>query len=92
VSYDLFFRARPGKTPASAVDFANYFQSRPRYDADEEACFYSNEDTGVYFNFALGDTGNEDEPDLLPISFNINYVRPHIFGLEAEPELISVRS
>jgi hypothetical protein len=40
---------------------------------------YENEDTGVYFIF--------DEPEDGAVLFNLNYFRPHTFGLEAAIEL-----
>lgn len=86
MSYDLYFNSRDG-SKLSAQAFAEYFKQRPNYEVSDQQAIYQNEATGVYFIFDLGDVGNEDAPDLAPLSFNLNYMRPHIFGLEAEPEI-----
>ncbi|MGN6671303.1 MAG: hypothetical protein ACTHJ4_07185 [Candidatus Nucleicultricaceae bacterium] len=57
----------------------NYFTSRSNYKISEAQAWYENEATGVYFSFNVG-----DEYDL---EFNINFCRPHYFGLEAAKEL-----
>jgi hypothetical protein len=54
----------------------------------------------VYFSFDYTDAKDvdpeeiEEQPNdgLVPtgLSFNINYIRPHFFGLEAEPELAAL--
>jgi hypothetical protein len=85
VSYDLFFSPKEGAPPPAADDVRAWFAARPHYDVSEEQAVYENDDTGVYFVFepAEGDAG-EDEGGW---TFNINFARPHVFGLEAEPEL-----
>ena len=100
MSYDLFFRFRPGALHASASEILDFFKSRPGYECSETQAWYSNETTGVYFSFEIEERGTAEEageqfdeeapppdPDAAPVSFNINYYRPHFFGLEAEPEL-----
>lgn len=87
MSYDLYFKSRAGKSSPSAEDFAAYFRARPNYEVSKQQAIYENEATGVYFIFDIGSVENEEEPGLLPLSFNLNYLRPHIFGLEAELEL-----
>ncbi|MEM7476571.1 MAG: hypothetical protein AAF483_16410 [Planctomycetota bacterium] len=79
MSYDLFL-----KSNASALDadeFAAYFETRSNYKVDKGHAFYENEDTGVYFSFeVVSDEANT-------VAFNLNYFRPHFFGLEAAPEV-----
>ncbi len=100
MSYDLFFLRRPGEKPLTYSELEEYFLSRPNYKANESQFWYENEDTGVYFSFEYGDPSDaglylEDETEQLPdddwvdagLSFNLNYYRPHTFGLEAELEL-----
>jgi hypothetical protein len=85
MSYDLYFRAH-GLVPSTA-DVLDYFRGRSNYEVSEQQATYSNDITGVYFVFDAGDPGLEDDPPVLPLSFNLNYFRPHIFGLEAEVEV-----
>jgi hypothetical protein len=86
MSYDLWFRTRDGSRldPQALTD---YFQQRPNYQLSEQQAVYESDATGVYFIFDIGDPEVEDQPGLAPLAFNLNYMRPHIFGLEAEPEL-----
>jgi hypothetical protein len=88
MSYDLFFRSRPSERPINAGTFREYFGNRRRYDISAGSqAWYSNDDTGVYFGFDLSEPG--DDPDLpaMDATFNMNFYRPHIFGLEAETEV-----
>lgn len=92
MSYDLFFIKN--KRKFLKTDFVEYFQSRPLYNIEGNQAWYSNEDTGVYFCFEYQDENSENLEELEAstkyiASFNINYNRPHIFGLEAEPEVKS---
>lgn len=93
MSYDLFFRSRSPGSRLSRDDFMRHFAGRPRYEVMESQAWYSNEDSGVYFSFEYSvrddDPHGEDESDatLAPVSFNLNFFRPHTFGLEAEPEV-----
>jgi hypothetical protein len=84
VSYDLDFLVRPDQDPPTAPAFREYFRSRRWYEDQGEQLGYANADTGVYFSFHLGAAA----PACL--SFNINYFRPHVFGLEATRELAAV--
>jgi hypothetical protein len=85
MSYDLYL-----SSPQLNLDaFTRYFKGRAQYHVGGE---YWNEDTGVYFNFYFDERGIEDEeaPELMRrphAQFNLNYFRPHVFGLEAEPEV-----
>ena len=86
MSYDLYFKLRkPEPLPFGA--FAAHFQPRRNYKVLPQQAICQNEDTGVYFSFDLGKLQNEERTDLLPIKFNLNYMRPHVFALEAEPEV-----
>jgi hypothetical protein len=93
VSYDLFFRSRSPESLFSRDEFVHYFTGRASYQVKDSQAWYSNEDSGVYFVFewnARGDDreeGEETDPSLIPVAFNMNYFRPHPFGLEAESEV-----
>jgi hypothetical protein len=78
MGYDLYFESRSGK-PLDRKSFAAYFKGRPNYEVANGQALYQNEDTGVYFIF--------DEPAEGIIAFNLNFFRPHVFGLEAAIEL-----
>ncbi|MDP3735760.1 MAG: hypothetical protein Q8R02_00125 [Hyphomonadaceae bacterium] len=94
MSYDLLMI--PAQFDAAAIrDWLGY---RPHVDLRETEdsdgvtttqAVYSNEDTGVYFAFSISERGiPEDGIESTPaVVFNLNYVRPHIFALEAEPEV-----
>src|SRR5688572_31583938 len=75
VSYDLFLYPRNG---TSIEEIRAHFSSRPNYQVTESQALYESATTGVYFSFSIQDES---------IDFNINYFRPHVFALEAEPEL-----
>jgi len=90
MSYDLFFH-KPGLTESQ---FSAYFSARPNFKLGPKQAVYENEDTGVYFSFDFGigeddaEVNDEGEVNERPdASFNLNYFRPHFFGLEAEPEV-----
>jgi hypothetical protein len=86
MSCDLYFKSgKAGPPPFGA--FAAHFRLRRNCKVLPQQAIYQNEDTGVYFMFELGKLQNEERPDLLPIKFNLNFFRPHIFGLEAELEV-----
>jgi hypothetical protein len=88
MSYDLFFRSRSPAKSISRPDFVRYFGGRKFWEVKGAQAWYSNEDSGVYFSFDYAES-DDDRADrsLLPVSFNLNYFRPHPFGLEAEPEV-----
>jgi hypothetical protein len=91
MSYDLYFRTRQGAEAPNMDRLRAYFSQVPHFELKSNSEVYSNEDTGVYFNFEFTpDTDKNLPPDIedgntLPVCFNINYYRPHVFGLEAEP-------
>lgn len=90
MSYDLHFWTTG--EPPSRDELLAYFGTRPHFQLQEDGAFYEREDTGVYFQFGLGGEPDEDEEDAppgrsVPVHFNLNYNRPHTFGLEAEREV-----
>lgn len=80
-------------TPITGDTFRDFFSNRPHYKTDDRGqAWYSNEDTGVYFLFELSPPvkqGEERDLEQGDVSFNLNYYRPHVFGMEAEPEVAS---
>ncbi|HEX4350991.1 MAG TPA: hypothetical protein VH251_11415 [Verrucomicrobiae bacterium] len=89
MSYDLYFNARNSDSKIGVNDFAAYFRQRQNFEVSDQQAVYQNKITGVYFVFDLADAKSEEQPNLVPVSFNLNYYRPHIFGLEAEIEVDS---
>jgi hypothetical protein len=87
MSYDLYFKSKGQGVKLAGGDVASYFQQRKNYKVTGRQALYQNETTGVYCCFDLGDVEGVEANDLLPISFNLNYFRPHIFGIEAEREV-----
>lgn len=81
MSYDLYFSAPRG--PVSLADLEAYFRGRPHVEVDSGQVFYRHPDTGVYCSFDLAAREGHD----VPCAFNLNYFRPHVFGLEVEPVL-----
>ena len=89
MNYDLFFRPTAQTPPCESRRFANFFEGRAFYKVEDDRADYVNEDTGVFFNFQF-DEGLEDpygDPASFPVCFSMNYLCPHVFGLEAEPEV-----
>jgi hypothetical protein len=102
MSYDLYFRSR-SSAAANPPDFAGWFRSREHYQVNEAHAVYFNRRTGVYFEFRYNeefdeadgdskgggtkDAGTKSDKPLLPVAFNLNYIRPRVFALEAEPEV-----
>lgn len=84
MSYDLFFTS----PQISRQDFDAYFGEHPLYAVENGQAVYTNQDTGVYFSFEHDDSPSDDPeaPDGT-VAFNMNYFRPHFFGLEAEVEV-----
>lgn len=92
MSYDLFLLPRPGNQ-LSRSDFLEFFESRMHFTVQDDQATYMNDATGVYFVFDFSE-GMEDldvsEAMRGPhLAFNLNYYRPHIFGLEALQEVIA---
>jgi hypothetical protein len=78
MSYDLSFRRDQGAPSWDTL--ARWFAGRRSFKVDDKQAVYENGDTGVYFLFDRSDAA-------VPIAFNINYCRPHVFAFEAEPVL-----
>lgn len=97
MSYDLFFRTRAESPPLTPEAFQAWFQERPHYRVSGGEAAYGNEATGISFSFNLSsgeeledEEALEDEEEPAPridAAFNLNYLRPHTFALEAEPEV-----
>lgn len=85
MGYDLYFRR---ERQIDEAEWAGYFGARPHYQLNGRQAFYANEDTGVYFSFDL-ERGGQEQPEEEPpaASFSLNYYRPHVFALEAAPEV-----
>lgn len=81
----------PARRPAidlTLEGFNAYFSDRPNFELKATQAWYSNEETGVYFSFDYGEPESDDAwLPRLPVSLNVNYFRPHTFGLEAQLEL-----
>lgn len=91
MSYDLFFQRQNG-AGLTRGEFSDYFGARPHYKVEANGqALYENEDTGVYFimehNEVEGIVKTEDLSEYSPANLSLNYLRPHIFTLEAEPEI-----
>lgn len=93
MSYDLYFVTRNGaRLDAARVE--EYFSGRLHYQCGQPEYFYSNDDTGVYFQFTLdeydttkNEARDEDAGCETAALFNINFCRPSYFIHEAEPEV-----
>ena len=83
MSYDLYFRHTK---PLDLAVVRAFFEGRG-YKVSETQAFFENESTGVYFGFDF--RPEKPEGSAASIAFNINYYRPHVFGLEAASELTS---
>jgi MoxR-like ATPase len=86
MSYDLMFYKKEGAAVSSS-EIKDYLGDVPNIEGGENGLWgYENEDTGVYCTFAfsqpeISTTTAGFEP--LGFSFNLNYLRPGFFGLEA---------
>ena len=91
MSYDLFFKYQ-GSKQLTLEEFERYFESRLNYKVNDKQAFYENEDTGVYFSFdyeqpIIDKENTEIFSGSARIGLYINTYRPHVFALEAEPEV-----
>jgi hypothetical protein len=87
MSYDLFFTARREEANLTVASFAEFFRRRKNYQVSDQQAIYENEDTGVAFIFDFDDAEEGEPGGGATLSLNLNYWRPHVFGLEAETEL-----
>src|SRR5262245_27894398 len=83
MSYDLFFKFK--KPPESFDCFIEYFSKRTNYSVGDRYADYRSH-TGVYFSFSWEKPESSEEGDW-DVHFKLNYVRPRVFALEAEPEI-----
>lgn len=95
MSYDLFFYKQKG-SPLTELTIRNYLaENLTKPNEQNTQWWFENEDTGVYFCF---ETTHESEFenyselfesfkefDNVRFMFNINFIRPDFFGLEAFP-------
>jgi hypothetical protein len=85
MSYDLYFT----KPRISREQFETYFAENSLYQVSKGEALFRNRRTGVYFVFRYEDPKAADDEEIACCaSFNLNYYRPHYFGLEAEPEVM----
>lgn len=93
MSYDLFFYKQKG-SEISTEKISKYLSDNiAQSDEVSSQWFYENKDTEVYFSFDYNEPDEDIEPDeeFEPIenfddtnfSFNLNFMRPSFFGLEA---------
>jgi hypothetical protein len=81
MSYDLFLSR---DEPLGLEEYEEFFSARTNYKCSGGQAVYQNETTGVYFVFDFeGKTA--ESPHW--VTFNLNYCRPHFFGLEAASEV-----
>src|SRR5262249_46246164 len=80
-----------GKRRLQRESFFAYFNG-DKYSQDGDTVNYSNSDTGVYFHFTWYESDSSEETPKSKkdhsrsqpsIHFNMNFYRPHFFGLEA---------
>ncbi|MDO8358962.1 MAG: hypothetical protein Q7T08_02855 [Devosia sp.] len=86
MSYDLYITPRQFDVRA----MCDWFERRNHYEVSDVQALYSNADTGTYFSFDFepDPSAEEGEERRQPyVAFNLNFFRPHTFGLEAEPEI-----
>lgn len=91
MSYDLYFYKRKDcKTTDS--DIRSYLGERIQSTENADQFWYENKETGVYFSFEYNKPDLDDESldgfeefDNTNWMFNINFLRPQFFGLEAFP-------
>jgi hypothetical protein len=73
--YDL--QLRPRVIPNRQA-MARYFASRHHYCFCDSEAYYDNQNTEVYFSFSI---------ETRTVQFHLDYIRPHVFALEAVTEL-----
>jgi hypothetical protein len=90
MSHDLTFYPREGSSLLQRKDFFAFFKG-DLYNREGDTINYYNQDTGVYFHLTWyggkkakkANTEEEATPAGPRIHFNMNFYRPHTFGLEA---------
>src|SRR5262249_13577013 len=86
MSYDLGLYPRAGATLRRKAVFD--YLSGDYFSHEGDEVHYSHPDTGVYFHFTRVKGGKRDSDDpneggRTHVYFNMNFYRPHTFGLEA---------
>ncbi len=95
MSFDLFFFSKDVMRIPSKSELFNFFSSRDNYSLENKLLWYKNGDTGIYFSFEWFERKENQNLDhylsmqknFISLSFSLNVLRPHTFGLEAEKEL-----
>ena len=97
MSYDLFF-CRKERIPLDFTEVVLWSKKHPNFKATfSTQLWYENEQTGVYFSI---DRDEEPDPEGtcipdgyfdLSLSFNLNFLRPQVFALEAMPMIESLQ-
>ncbi len=94
MSYDLYFYKQK-KSTVSKTDIAKYLTENLGQNSESDIqWFFENEDTEVYYSIELNEPDEEeiddeelyetfDEFDNTFFLFNLNFMRPSFFGLEA---------
>lgn len=93
MGYDLFFYKCKGQQ-FSENEIANYLtENLTSPNSNGNQWFFENEDTEVYFSFEQNEPGggledtemleNFEKFDNAHFSFNLNFLRPNFFGIEA---------
>lgn len=89
MSYDLDFYKKENSN-LTKQDIENYLtENLVQPNAENSQWFFESEDTGVYYSFESDDNSSEDENEVYDgfehteFWFNINFLRPNFFGLEA---------
>lgn len=87
MSYDLYFKGRDSQAKFKLESVRGFFDQRKNYQLTDAQAIYQNSVTGVYFSFDFEETTDGEPSEALPVTFCLNFYRPHIFGLEAELEV-----
>lgn len=92
MSYDLYFYRKKGSGPGES-QIAFYLDEKLGTANEHQQWLFENQDTEVYFSMELGTQDNDPESvenfesfedfDNTGFSFNLNFMRPSFFGLEA---------
>jgi hypothetical protein len=88
MSFDLWLYTRPGAPPIERQAFLDFFQNDP-HRVSGDTVSWSNGETGVSFRLEYEDRSEQAETEEAKntpphLFFNMNFFRPHIFGVEAE--------
>lgn len=87
MSYDLYFFKTKG-SPITDNEIENFLSSE-LVPEENNQWFFHNSDTEVYFTFEKTEKENNDDSENFEdfkdvnISFNLNFLRPSFFGIEA---------